>query len=232
MFDYFKLKMREHTYEAPFFNSPYSIYRGPPSPEVDAAWEAIEYPAMMHFSREEIIRLGKDPDATAKLPKEWGSLPPAQSSAIELTIPPGYGDDRYFGVLDGQHLIHCVNLLRQWSHFDYYFPKYSPQSRAPPLASAHKDHCVAVLLEHLTCQPSLNVFTYYWMETQPDPYPNFEINRKCQNHDDLLEWQKEREIAQEFRDLHFDRPEWAKYRPADPQLEKIDSWVWNGSAPI
>ncbi|KAK7182697.1 hypothetical protein DPSP01_009620 [Paraphaeosphaeria sporulosa] len=207
--------MHEHTYEAPFFNSPYSIYRGPPSPEVDAAWEAIEYPAQMHFSREEIIKLGKDPEAAAKLPEEWG-----------------YGADRYFGVLDGQHLIHCVNLLRQWSHFDYYFPKYTPQSQAPPLASAHKDHCVAVLLEHLTCQPSLNVFTYYWMEGQPDPYPNFEINRKCQNHRDLLEWQREREVAPEFRELSFERPEGAKVRPADPRLAMVEGWVWNGSAPI
>jgi hypothetical protein len=66
------LSMREHTYEAPFFNSPYSIYRGAPSPEVDAAWEAIEYPAQMHFSRNEIIKMGKDPQAAAKLPEEWG----------------------------------------------------------------------------------------------------------------------------------------------------------------
>jgi hypothetical protein len=147
-------------------------------------------------------------------------------------VTSGYGNDRYFGVLDGQHLIHCLNLLRQWSHFDYYFPRYTPQSKAPPLASAHKDHCVAVLLEHLTCQPSLNIFTYYWIESQPDPSPNFEINRKCQNHGDLLKWQMERELAPEFRDLHFDRPEWAKFKPADPQSAKIDSWVWNGSAPI
>jgi len=70
------------------------------------------------------------------------------------------------------------------------------------------------------------------METQPDPYPNFETNRKCQNHADLLEWQKEREIAPEFKDLHLDRPEWAEFRPADPQLAKIESWMWNGSAPI
>ncbi|KAF2449586.1 hypothetical protein P171DRAFT_480665 [Karstenula rhodostoma CBS 690.94] len=172
--------MREHTYEAPFFYSPYSIYRGAPSPEVDAAWEAIEYPAQMHFSREEIIKLGKDTEAAAKLPEEWGpylhlsaTFPTLTNDAIS-----GYGNDRYFG-------------------------------------------------------PSLNVFTYYWMDSQPDPSPDFEINGKCQNHGELLEWQKAREIAPDFRDLHYERrPLGAKVSPAKSQLAKVEGWVWNGSAPI
>lgn len=70
----------------------------------------------------------------------------------------GYGRDRYFGVIDGQHLIHCLNVVRKWAHYDYYWEEtWGPMSEAPPVHSAHRSHCIGVLLDTLTCQPSINV---------------------------------------------------------------------------
>lgn len=52
---------------------PTHIYRLPPSPEVDAAWDRIStadgiYPV----SEADIIRIGKDPSLAVDAPPHWG----------------------------------------------------------------------------------------------------------------------------------------------------------------
>ncbi|CAN9348306.1 unnamed protein product [Alternaria alternata] len=83
-----------------------SIYRGRPSPEVDAAWERVETQTPIPISREDVIAQGKDPEDAVKWPEEFG-----------------FGPDAYIGRIDVFHQIHCLNVLRKHLHFnyDYYY---------------------------------------------------------------------------------------------------------------
>ena len=139
----------------------------------------------------------------------------------------GYGTETHLGILDGQHLIHCLNSLRRYSHWDYYFRddwahKYqSPDPYYwPPLHMAHRSHCIGVLLQHLTCQPSLAIITSDWMETQRTPFPDFNVRRRCINHDAILDWQKNVMVPEELIS-GIERPKGAKVLNAPKELWEL-----------
>lgn len=52
-----------------------------------------------------------------------------------------------------------------------------------------------LLLQTLTCQPSLDVITHNWVDTQPYPVPDFNMNRKCKSHERILNWQNRNMIT-------------------------------------
>lgn len=71
-----------------------SIARQFPNAEADAIWEDdIELIRPIPVTREQIIKMGKDPDTVAKLEDEvWG-----------------LGDNAYVAALDIFHNLHCLN---------------------------------------------------------------------------------------------------------------------------
>lgn len=83
---------------------PHVIYRQPPSPEVDQAWDAISDIQYIAVDRDAMHKLGKDPELGVKFPEEWG-----------------LGRDMYMMELDSQHQLHCLNQLRQYIYFDHYY---------------------------------------------------------------------------------------------------------------
>ncbi|MCJ1237725.1 hypothetical protein MMC14_005712, partial [Varicellaria rhodocarpa] len=79
-----------------------SIYRGPPSPEVDKAWKRVSELRAINvpISEPALRNLGVDVDSTVILPPEAGG-----GYMLDLEFP---------------HQLHCLNLLRKVSHWDYY----------------------------------------------------------------------------------------------------------------
>lgn len=71
-----------------------SIGRHFPSPVTDAIWEEdIEVLRPIPITREQVIKLGKNPETVAKLEDDvWG-----------------LGDDAYVASLDIFHTLHCLN---------------------------------------------------------------------------------------------------------------------------
>jgi hypothetical protein len=65
-----------------------SIAREEPNPENDAAWHQYEKVLTHVVTREEIIRLGKDPDTVARFDNDYWNL----------------GDDAYMVQLDVMHV--------------------------------------------------------------------------------------------------------------------------------
>lgn len=93
----------------------------------------------------------------------------------------------------------------------------------PALSVAHRSHCTGVLLDALTCQPSLNMLTFNWMETQENPFPDFGINRKCVDHSKILEWQDKMGIREDLvENGKIEKPKDAKVLPALPQLLELE----------
>lgn len=154
-------------------SNPDDIYRLPPSPEVDEAWEYLTVArGTFVMSEADVIRAGKDPK-------------------MATDVPPGFGfpeDKTKMMGLDALHQMHCLDVLRKGLivNYDYYYgAKYG---FTPPLDFAHHlDHCLTVLRLHLKCHPDLEPFTFNWRMGQNKPFPDFKIHKRCVNYDSILQ---------------------------------------------
>ncbi|RDL40102.1 uncharacterized protein BP5553_00081 [Venustampulla echinocandica] len=185
LFRRIKIPVVKKTVQGTLFNEENLILRAYPSPEVDAAWEALTDVGVVIITGEEVSKLGKDPSKTVKAPREWG-----------------HGDDAHLAQLDGQHALHCLNAVRRYAYREYYFPavQTSNTSRSSPFEpfdQAHLSHCLHVLLQTLSCDFSADVITHNWMDTQNYPFPDFAINKKCKDHEKLVDWQTKHRISQD-----------------------------------
>ncbi|KAF2441649.1 hypothetical protein P171DRAFT_434299, partial [Karstenula rhodostoma CBS 690.94] len=72
LLDRFPISFVKTKNNASLFNTPYSIYKDDPSPAVDAAWEEIADTPVLAISREDVVKLGKDPDYVVGIPEEFG----------------------------------------------------------------------------------------------------------------------------------------------------------------
>ncbi len=71
--------------------------------------------------------------------------------------PPGLGPTAHLAQLDNQHTLHCLNAIRRYAHREHYYPSFtSPNTTTtlPLLHAAHLSHCLHILLQALTCNPS------------------------------------------------------------------------------
>jgi len=79
-------------------------FRGPPSQEIDDAWDEITY------SNGILVRLSKDQLDRVN----------ASGFAAEYTEDMGGG---YMAGIEVFHQLHCLNMLRKATYMDYYLPK-------------------------------------------------------------------------------------------------------------
>ena len=157
-----------------------SIYRQKPSPEVDAAWEQLEYIRAIPISANDVMKLGKDPSLAARFPESMG-----------------FGADAYMAQIDVFHQIHCVNQLRTLAvkHLNQSAVNLSPSRHR--LQELHVSHCSYILLENLMCNANVDLITFNWMETQERPFPDFNINHQCRDFDTVVRWQEENAVSME-----------------------------------
>ncbi|KAB5575598.1 hypothetical protein GE09DRAFT_1215359 [Coniochaeta sp. 2T2.1] len=175
-------------------NTPPSIFRQPPSKDVDAAWESIHKNARNFLiTEDEVRRLGKDPEYTVMAPEEWQN-----------------GEEKYFALTQVQHDLHCLNMVRMSMFPDYYFPEGRGWG-----GEQHFLHCLHALLQSLRCKYSTDVYLASWVEESDFPVVDFNVSRKCLNYEhDVNSWKPETQRTDaEFFGLRA--PEWAKFRPAE-----------------
>ena len=130
MFDKIDLSPGVKQMNGTLLDMDHTIYRQPPSPEVDAAWERLGSLHAHAITSKDIIRLGKDPSKVAKYP-----------------LSMGLGDDAYAAEFDTFHKIHCLNGLRRDIYFDYYFLERYPDRKPSELHQIHTSHCLNYLLQ-------------------------------------------------------------------------------------
>jgi Mycotoxin biosynthesis protein UstYa len=187
---------------------PPTIYRQDPSPAVDAAWDRIANVRTTVISRDDVVKLGKDPVSSAKYPPSFG-----------------YGDDAYVAEVDVFHLIHCLDSLRREIFFDHYHADKFPDGKPSDLHKQHTSHCIYILLQNLMCSASVDVITHKWFDVQKHPFPDFNIQKKCRNFDDILAWQEKHVVD--------DAPYSRLRRPADMEPVKTSDefkdlfYQWN-----
>lgn len=154
--------------------SPQSVLRQEPSDDVDEIWERLTDFGVLAISGQDVKNLGKDPAKVIQAPESWGR-----------------GSDAYVAQLDGVHLLHCLDSLRKSLYYN--FERYHPDGISTTYR-AHLGHCQESLARHLMCQPSVELLTYNWVERQDNPFPDFDINKKCWDYEKLLSWQEENRV--------------------------------------
>ncbi|KAF1350502.1 hypothetical protein EJ07DRAFT_84760, partial [Lizonia empirigonia] len=178
LLDTYNFTFLTRTPNASLYNVPYSICKDNPSPSVDAAWEKIADTPILIISRDDVVRMGKDPEDAVEVPSEFG-----------------YGADKFFAVNDGQHLIHCLNEVREFAFQSHYYNTSLPLTQ---MQADHRSHCIGVLLDALTCQPSLGMVLWEWVEGKDIPEPDFGVQRMCVKQDVFKEWMDKNEVDRDF----------------------------------
>lgn len=160
---------------------PPSEWRLEPGPVSDAAWRRFEEVRPIPLTREQIVKMGKDPDKVAKFEDAYW----------------GMGDDAYIGALDIFHQVHCLGLLRR-AAFDRY-PGWSEDSASRLNISSwddmgwwHLRHCTDMLMQHMLCTADTGFLTYNWMEKWDHPWPDMSVHRQCKD------WR----LLEEYRDTY------------------------------
>ncbi|RGP78626.1 hypothetical protein FLONG3_3248 [Fusarium longipes] len=173
-----------------------------PDPEVDEAWEDLEIIRVFPITEAEVRRLGKDPELLVKFPQEYG-----------------LGDNAYMAQIDMFHQIHCLNLLRHlaWAEYNRNGTAKKPFS---DLHWIHVSHCTDILMQNLMCNGNLDIVTFNWVETQSNPFPDFDVNHKCRDFDAIYEWQDKHSVPKEWG-RNVTRPAGAKQIPISEEYYRI-----------
>ncbi|KAG4443326.1 hypothetical protein IFR05_001195 [Cadophora sp. M221] len=186
--------------------NPEHIYRGRPSPEVDAAWERISHIGMHALTKQEVTDIGKNATECAKTMPDWG-----------------YGPDTYMSEIDVFHQLHCLDALRRTNvlNYDYYWGSiynYEP----PVMFESHVDHCIDILRQNIMCNSDLDMLTYNWRHTQHNPFPDVGPKKFCRDFDALMRWQEEVELKDEPAKWEkIVRPDDAVLLPMPPHLDEL-----------
>ncbi|KAF4971284.1 hypothetical protein FSARC_1854 [Fusarium sarcochroum] len=159
-----------------------SVFRQPPSDEVDAAWERISNGRDIVISREEVIALGKNPNETVRADPAWG-----------------FGDDAHLGLVHAMHQNHCLNAIRKAVYYNYYYRNKRGFGANPPKDYrakyySHMDHCLDFLRQDIACKADLSISTYRWMEGEVTPEADFATWHQCRDFEGLLAWHAKHEI--------------------------------------
>ncbi|KAF1738036.1 hypothetical protein CRV24_003665 [Beauveria bassiana] len=185
-------------------NMDHSLFRSPPSPEVDAAWERVSSLMPHVISTDDVVRLGKDPSQTARWSEDWG-----------------FGPEAHVAELDVLHTIHCLNAVRRDVHWKHYFGDDYPNGDFPELHRIHTDHCIYVILQNLMCAATADVITQPWVEGQAHPFPDFSINKKCRDFDAILDWHERTMIRDTKAFTEMRKPENFKAVPMSDEFHEL-----------
>ncbi|PTB61715.1 hypothetical protein BBK36DRAFT_1173240 [Trichoderma citrinoviride] len=191
-----KIDLHEQRIQTPLINEHNvngpSIYREPPSPDVDNAWERLHKGDRLFLvGEDEVRRIGKDPSVLIEAPLDWG-----------------YGVGQYLAANQGQHDIHCLNKLRMWIYAEHYY------GGREAVREIHALHCLHTLVQTLQCRYSTDVYTAMWVEGFDAPVIDFNVTRKCMNYENILRWDPEKPYTEE-QFLALKPPSGQKRIPSD-----------------
>ncbi|KIX10020.1 uncharacterized protein Z518_01101 [Rhinocladiella mackenziei CBS 650.93] len=148
--------------------SPYTLI---PGPDVDEAWLALGTQSRHYVVPEHLgTYYGLNPGHVKLSPKDGGGFPV---------------------LFEFEHHLHCVNLLRQSSYwnYDYYSKQGNGPFRNPPdIVRRHVNHCLDILRQVIMCQPDTGVFGQYWVRETNEPFVDFHTKHRCKNFEEMKDW--------------------------------------------
>ncbi|KAJ5720495.1 uncharacterized protein N7483_008429 [Penicillium malachiteum] len=169
------------------FSQP-SEYRGPPTPEREAAWKKLTH-GMASCSRDEIIRkLTENIGPAINVPMEKLYLL-NKSTEIDWVRTPEEAGGGAAALLEVVHQLHCLGMLRKWSYREWY-EEAPPEFDGPEnLMHMHVDHCIEMLRVHLMCASDVTPFlSTVDNDSIIGKRADFESMHKCRNFSKIQEW--------------------------------------------
>lgn len=188
-----------------------SIARQKDSPELTAAWDDLNHMRTHVITKQDVIKMGKDPETVARFDNDYWGL----------------GDDAYMAQMDVFHKLHCLDLLRKAAYADFHSLTLTPLEMEQ--RSTHLGHCMDILYQDLTCNANTELFTLVWMEGQKYPYPGFNIHRQCKDMNVLTQWRNEHAVdTSEDKWKNMRRPASAQQIPAPDEYYRLFGEVKGG----
>ncbi|KAI8954443.1 hypothetical protein F4801DRAFT_605360 [Xylaria longipes] len=158
-------------------------YRGPPSPEIDAAWArfttspwADGTAVVLGVGTKEVRPARKDKD------EEWFN------STVQLGDANGGG---MMATLEMFHQLHCLDLVRKFTFHKYSYYKNTGGVFDRPI-EAQKNH-VEIIRQVIMCNGDTGLITFHWVAGNPVAYPDFNTWHSCRDPEEILALAKERE---------------------------------------
>lgn len=161
-------------------------YRGPPTPELEAAWDQIWNLGGVEVPLDGPSRLGKSSD-----------------KLIHVDNDKNRG---YSGMLEVFHQLHCLNLIRQYTWRDYYdenlrewLDEGDNHLMVDLNVSAHHsvgdrmhvDHCIETLRLQLMCNADMTPMLVFEDDSIAfGSRADFNVHHKCRSWEKLVEWQR------------------------------------------
>ncbi|GAD96058.1 hypothetical protein PTT_11356 [Paecilomyces variotii No. 5] len=177
-----------------------NIYKKAPAPEVDVAWDALAVQNVPFI-----------------IPEDQGERYGLSKSHVKRRPEAGGGYPVY---LEAMHHLHCLNLLRQTSYWNYEY--YLKEGKGPfvnsePVIKFHAGHCLDILRQQLMCKADLSVFGQVWVRDY-GIYPDFDTKHRCKNFEAISDWVKHRQLKKQ---LDADGNSIFEIRDGDEILDEI-----------
>ncbi|KAI0965424.1 tat pathway signal sequence [Xylaria arbuscula] len=155
-----------------------SLYRGPPTPERERAWDELWHYQGIPISNTGIKELNKSNKA----------------EYIEA-VGSDQNDPTYVGIVEVFHQLHCLNLIRQYTWFDHYKvgdELYPYDLMYPVGGRMHVDHCFEELRLSLMCYGDITPLPVaYDQHRAVGRTIDFSVHHKCRKFDKIVDWVKE-----------------------------------------
>ncbi|KAK1991605.1 hypothetical protein LX36DRAFT_618980, partial [Colletotrichum falcatum] len=166
-----------------------SEFIGPASDEMDRKWDRlIDNGKWFAIDREMFVKLNGNPDTGLRIPDD----------------PQG----RFFGMLQVNHQLHCVDILRRstWFNIKRYRDRDHFHNMTDKDVVIHTNHCLEILRQSLQCHGDTAMLTYNWVHGHDWPQSAWRSLHSCQSWEALNEWRAENDISHLV--THLERPAW------------------------
>ena len=180
---------------------PEHIYRRPPSPEVDRAWDYVAQPVAILIEREEVDFVDLDIRSAVRAPPEFNAT-----------------GEKYIAHLDTQHQLHCLNHLRMALFADYY---HSAEELTHPEYMPHLMHCLDLVRQNIMCHADTNFMPLAWAEDNKHAHMPRKLSYQCKDYEAFRKWAASKDltnIVEEEWDRYLHKPIDAVQLPAQPRV--------------
>ncbi|KAF2752791.1 hypothetical protein EJ05DRAFT_505670 [Pseudovirgaria hyperparasitica] len=143
------------------------LYNGPPTPERERNWKALEAMPPVFIPKASITLLNRSTES--KLLKSGDN-----------------NKNGYIGTIEVFHHLHCLNSVRQYVWQDQYPKDLRPSFLEHNESRAHVSHCISTLRQALMCNADLTPYLWYEGEDGGPAKEDFGAAHQCKRFDSIV----------------------------------------------